>query len=43
MKLEAVAKAYVRRILRNEITIDDVPKPILETVKTLLDKAEQNG
>ena len=43
MKLEAIAKAYARRILRNEITIDDVPKPILETVKTLLNKAEQNG
>lgn len=43
MKLEAIAKAYVRRILRNEITIDDVPKSILETVKVLLDKEEQNG
>lgn len=43
MKLEAVAKAYVRRILRNEITIDDVPKPILETVLALLGKEEQNG
>ena len=43
MKLEAVAKAYVRRILRNEITLDDVPESILETVKMLLEKENQNG
>lgn len=43
MKLEAIAKAYVRRILRNEITIEDVPESILETVKALLNKEKQNG
>lgn len=43
MKLEAIAKAYIRRIRRNEITIEDVPESILETVRVLLDKEKQNG
>ncbi len=40
MKMEAVAKAYVRRILRGEITIDDVPKSIVTQVQELLEKEE---
>ena len=32
----AIAKAYVRRILRGEITIDDVPERIRESVEQLL-------
>lgn len=36
----AIAKAYARRILRGEITIEDVPERIREDVKTLLSETD---
>lgn len=36
----AIAKAYVRRINRGSITIDDVPESIVDEVKQLLAEAE---
>lgn len=37
-----MAKIYYRRIVAGEITIDDVPKRYLETVKKLLEGGESN-
>lgn len=36
MSSQAIINAYVRRILRGEITIEDVPKPIRVAVKQQL-------
>jgi hypothetical protein len=38
MASAAIAKAYVRRIRREEITIDDVPAQIRELVEELLEQ-----
>lgn len=35
--MDAIAKAYVRRIVKGYITIDDVPEPIKERVIELLE------
>lgn len=36
MKIEAIVNAYVRRIKRGAITIDDVPEEIREDVQSAL-------
>lgn len=36
MKIEAIVNAYVRRIKRGAITIDDVPEEIREDVHSAL-------
>lgn len=38
MAIKAIINAYVRRIKRGTITIDDVPEEIREEVKTALEK-----
>jgi len=44
MNLQAIAKAYKRRILRGEITINDVPNSIKSEVDELLnEESEENN
>ena len=38
MNLKAIAEAYARRIMRNEITIDEVPASLKAQVIEILDK-----
>ena len=38
MNLKAIAEAYARRIMRNEITIDKVPASLKAQVIEILDK-----
>lgn len=38
-----MAKIYYRRIIAGEITIDDVPKRYVETVKKLLEDDQNSG
>ena len=38
MNLKAIAEAYARRIMRNEITIDEVPASLKAQVTEILDK-----
>lgn len=38
--MSAIIRAYVRRILRGEITIDDVPARIRDEVRQTLEGAE---
>ena len=38
MNLKAIAEAYARRIMRNEITIDEVPANLKTQVLEILDK-----
>lgn len=38
MNLKAIAEAYARRIMRNEITIDEVPANLKAQVIEILDK-----
>ena len=39
--MEAIVKAYARRIKRGAITIDDVPEPIREQVADLIKDASE--
>ena len=38
MNLKAIAEAYARRIMRNEITIEEVPASLKAQVTEILDK-----
>ena len=38
MNLKAIAEAYARRIMRNEITIEEVPASLKAQVIKILDK-----
>ena len=38
MNLKAIAEAYTRRIIRNEITIDEVPASLKAQVIEILEK-----
>ena len=38
MNLKAIGEAYARRIMRNEITIDEVPASLKTQVLEILDK-----
>ena len=38
MNLKAIAEAYARRIMRNEIIIDEVPASLKAQVIEILDK-----
>lgn len=38
MAIKAIINAYVRRIKRGSITIDDVPEEIREEVRKVLEK-----
>ena len=40
MAIKAIINAYVRRIKRGSITIDDVPEEIREEVKKVLEKSK---
>jgi hypothetical protein len=35
--MKAICKIYARRILRGEITIDDVPEELREDVRSLIE------
>jgi hypothetical protein len=40
MAIKAIINAYVRRIKRGSITIDDVPEEIREEVRKVLEKSK---
>lgn len=40
MAIKAIINAYVRRIRRGSITIDDVPEEIREEVRKVLEKSK---
>lgn len=40
MAIKAIINAYVRRIKRRSITIDDVPEEIREEVRKVLEKSK---
>ncbi len=40
MGIKAIINAYVRRIKRGSITIDDVPEEIREEVRKVLEKSK---
>lgn len=40
MAIKAIINAYVRRIKRGTITIDDVPETISDEVRTALEKSK---
>lgn len=40
MAIKAIINAYVRRIKRGSITIDDVPEEIREEVRKVLEKTK---
>ncbi len=40
MAIKAIINAYVRRIKRGTITIDDVPETIRDEVRTALEKSK---
>lgn len=40
MAIKAIINAYIRRIKRGSITIDDVPEEIREEVRKVLEKSK---
>lgn len=40
MAIKAIINAYVRRIKRGSITIDDVPEEIREEVRKVIEKSK---
>lgn len=41
MAIKAIVNAYVRRIYRGSITVDDVPEEICNDVKAALEKKQK--